>query len=679
MGTHRIHGHVALAALAIVAVILPASSLAEQALPRIAFAAASDTSGANAAGLDIYLLQPDGVTVQLTRALGADRFPAWSPDGKHIAFVSERDGSPQVYVMMADGSSQRRLTQDSLAECGWPAWSHDGKRIAFEAREQPGGKFGVYLMSKDGQQARRISGGGSDARRPAWRPDGKLLALSVRRQDGWYLCTVQPDGSNLQPILQEAVSSDHVPDPAWSPDGSKIAFSSDRGGAGKDIYVVNADGSGLARLTQSGGPNEHPVWSVDGAQILFVSERGGRRGLFAMAADGSSPTPISTGDVADACDGAWHPQDKGHLTLAQAPAEAAAASSTPPSREEFDAELKQGSAALQQNNFAEAIRHFERARELDPASPQPDWWLGRAYTYQVPPDSQKALDSFAAAVAKDAKRQELGGSQKGLAYGVIGAAYLGSAASDPKRLDDAVKMLMLATTADQNEPRWPYALARALARKGDAQRAIGALRLVNTIEERTGRRGTLAKAVNEADFAALRQIPEFATLIANAASSAAAGASPPPPSPAPTAPSPTPAPTSAAQGAARLLAWTSYRDANPEVYVMDLHRMRPINLTRNPATDEQPAISPDLTKIAFVSDRDGNKEIYVIGLDGKNLKRLTNSPGDDVQPRWTPDGKKIIFCSQRGGNKDIWIMDADGGYPNRVAPDAGIDEYPDVR
>ena len=81
---------------------------------------------------DIFVAEPRrrGSRRDLTPNAVENRLPAWSPDGKHIAFVSSRDGNPELYVMAPDGTGERRLTHDSLAE-GRPAWSPDGKHIAF--------------------------------------------------------------------------------------------------------------------------------------------------------------------------------------------------------------------------------------------------------------------------------------------------------------------------------------------------------------------------------------------------------------------------------------------------------------------------------------------------------------------------------------------------------------------
>ena len=106
------------------------------------------------------------------------------------------------------------------------------------------------------------------------------------------------------------------------------------------------------------------------------------------------------------------------------------------------------------------------------------------------------------------------------------------------------------------------------------------------------------------------------------------------------------------------IVFTSLRDSNPEIYVMDADGGNQENLTNHPAHDGGPDWFPDGTKIAFESWRDGNGEIYIMDADGKNPIRLTDGPGSKRDPNWSPDGGKIAFT---GGLEDhIAVMDADG-------------------
>jgi len=124
------------------------------------------------------------------------------------------------------------------------------------------------------------------------------------------------------------------------------------------------------------------------------------------------------------------------------------------------------------------------------------------------------------------------------------------------------------------------------------------------------------------------------------------------------------------------VAFRSNRDGNLAIYIMDANGSNQTRLTTAAAADTHPCWSPDGRKIAFRSDRDGNPEIYVMDADGSNQTRLTFSPGYDTSPSWSPDGTKIAFDTTRDGNWEIYVMDADGTNLRRLTTDPGIDGRP---
>ncbi|MBI1926421.1 PD40 domain-containing protein [Candidatus Poribacteria bacterium] len=117
------------------------------------------------------------------------------------------------------------------------------------------------------------------------------------------------------------------------------------------------------------------------------------------------------------------------------------------------------------------------------------------------------------------------------------------------------------------------------------------------------------------------------------------------------------------------ITFTSYRDGNAEIYVMDADGKNLRNLTKHPAFDGGSTWSPDGRQIAFASNRDGNGSIYVMDADGKNPHRLTNPPVGDTSPAWSPDGRQIAFISWREGNAQIYVMDADGQNVRKLTND----------
>src|SRR5688500_530147 len=139
---------------------------------KIAFASTRGVSLAN----DSYLMEPNGTApTQLTTYPGDDYTPAWSPDGRKLAFTSFRDGNAEIYVMNADGSGQKRLTSDQAFDAN-PTWSPDGTRIAFQS-DRAIGRTEIYVMHADGGDPARLTYSAWDVENyePAWSPDGTKL------------------------------------------------------------------------------------------------------------------------------------------------------------------------------------------------------------------------------------------------------------------------------------------------------------------------------------------------------------------------------------------------------------------------------------------------------------------------------------------------------------------------
>lgn len=108
------------------------------------------------------------------------------------------------------------------------------------------------------------------------------------------------------------------------------------------------------------------------------------------------------------------------------------------------------------------------------------------------------------------------------------------------------------------------------------------------------------------------------------------------------------------------IVFSSERDGNRDIYVSDADGAAPIRITNTAGIDDRPAWAPDGSRIAFVSNRDGNAEIYLMNVDGTNQTRLTDSPSEDTDPAWSPDSRRIAFASDRSGVPNIHVMNRDG-------------------
>jgi Tol biopolymer transport system component len=238
--------------------------------------------------------------------------PAWSPDGRTIAFFSDS----KIYLMNADGSEHRPLTRPLTAGKRSLAWSPDGRKLAFLNDEdcKPQFCFNLYVVGSDGSGLRNLTsklgaghspGAGPPASDPVWSPDGRTLAfVRLNARHGVYV--VKADGSGLRNLTPKPVGV--YADPTWSPDGRKLAFASERDG-NSEVYVMNANGSGQRNLTRDPAFDGDPAWSPDGRSIAFRSTRDGNTEVYIMSADGSGQRNLTRSPANDGRF-AWSPGQK---------------------------------------------------------------------------------------------------------------------------------------------------------------------------------------------------------------------------------------------------------------------------------------------------------------------------------------------------------------------------------
>jgi TolB protein len=261
----------------------------------------------------VYTVDPDGSDVQRLRLpVAASEAPAWSPDGRRLAFIGGRNRpneqhvqvEDELYVARADGKRAKRLTAHRAHESA-PAWSPDGKQIVFARSLGRSIRSSLWIIGANGRGLRRLTTGAIDiqpswsrrdeiafvridpssfqsairvvrpnrrglrrlrtglrnATRPVWSPDGSRLLLT----NGRTLMVVNRNGRKRRIIVRltaDARGSRVDPEPAWSPDGRQVVFKElrPRTTGPADLWIVNADASGRRRLTSSPWVDSDPHW-----------------------------------------------------------------------------------------------------------------------------------------------------------------------------------------------------------------------------------------------------------------------------------------------------------------------------------------------------------------------------------------------------------------------------------
>ena len=395
------------------------------------------------------------------------------------------------------------------------------------------------------------------------------------------------DGSDIRKVVDTGLN-DYFPD--WSPDGSQIAFfAADWPSVRQDIFTVNADGSNLLNLTNTPQVvDEDPEWSPDGSKIIFQSDRDGNFEIYVMNPDGSQPQNLTRNPGRDYWPDWFMPPEtkiafvsdhSGRPQIYLMPAPGAQ------TQEVVDVSDLQPLTSGRYDNYF--------------PSWSPDGTQIAYYTHF-------SMQSWAIMI-------------------------MNADGSNPRQL-----------TASDGEticsfgPVWSPDGQKIAFTIEPNPRPTCEMKHTEIAVINTDGSGFKILTQNEANDLACSWSPDGSQLV-----------------------------------------FTSNRDGNDRDLYHGRGWQQPAAVDGSGSTNSMPALSPDGRSIAFVSNRDGNDEIYLMDVDGSNPRRLTNNPANDWQPSWSPDGKQIVFISgsPRGGF-DLFVMDTDGTDLRQLTDDPGWEFEP---
>lgn len=266
---------------------------------KVLVVASSEASGQHVEQLRLVPLD-GGPVVALTPPRSRARNPSWAPDGTWFVAESDAQGFSDV-VRQAPRAGAEVVRLATAREGNFePSVSPDGKRVAFVSSRE--GDPEIYVMKADGKDVRRLTAFYREDTAPHWSPDGQWISFLSDREGRTRVFVVRPDGTHLRAVSGSATAGEER-EPAWSPDGRSLVFVAHaRGETTRDkvrLWRASVAGGEPVALTSGRSGDDQPAWSPDGKYLVFASDRTGDVELFLMRADGSAPTQLTHSQGAD--------------------------------------------------------------------------------------------------------------------------------------------------------------------------------------------------------------------------------------------------------------------------------------------------------------------------------------------------------------------------------------------
>ena len=230
----------------------------------------------------------ESTPLRLTNHLADDRDPAWSPDGRRLAFASNRDGNWELYILEVATGALQRLTYTPGFE-GAPTWSPDGAFLAFEAYTQESQDLDIYIISSDparaaSEGALRVTYAPGPDIEPAWSPQGRQIAYTAVRNGNQDILIIDLNNPSEELALNLTRSPDiNENHPAWSPDGTAIAYTAAVEGI-EGVYVKSIEQPEAAPILV--GRGKMPTWAPNGSSLVYALDVGQQTQLIAGSPGG---------------------------------------------------------------------------------------------------------------------------------------------------------------------------------------------------------------------------------------------------------------------------------------------------------------------------------------------------------------------------------------------------------